>query len=173
MIEGYFKPPDYPGPPAPYVRAVIMLEGLNRPRPVDFLVDTGADSTCLHPRDVLALGVDPGILDFKRVRGSQGIGGSLDYIPHNAVLIFGQSNSHTLWRCEIDICDIWSDLENEEDDEDEYEEGADWLPSLLGRDFLNLCNIQMNASEEVFLLDPILQPGLMTWPPPHNVRLRR
>ena len=159
MIEGYFNPLPYPAPPAPYVRAVIQLEGFNRPGSVDFLVDTGADSTCLHPRDARALGLDPGILDFRRGKSYRGIGGSLDYISHNAVLVFEQSDSRVFWRCEINICDIWSDPDN---GPEEYAEIVDWLPSLLGRDFLNLCNIQMNASEEVFLLDPILQLGLTT-----------
>lgn len=162
MIEGYFMPFVYPAPPAPYVRASVLLDGLRFPHSVDFLVDTGSDSTCLHPSDARAFGLDPAVLDFRRGKTHQGVGGSLDYIPHNAVLIFEQSNSSVFWRCEIDICDIWSAPAN---DAEEYAEIVDWLPSLLGRDFLNLCDIRLNASEEVFLLDPILQPGLTTWPP--------
>ena len=157
MIEGYFKPLDHVSPPAPYVRAAILLKGANHARFVDFLVDTGADSTCIHPRDVLALGVDSSIFDRRQVNRARGIGGCLNYIAHDAVLIFGESGNQTLWQSKIDVFDVW---ENPQD-----EEITNWLPSLLGRDFLNLCDIHLNPTRNIFTLDPILQPGLLSWPP--------
>ena len=153
MIDGYFKTLHPSVPPAPYLRAVVRLEGLNDPRRyVDFLVDTGADSTCVHPPDVLALDVERDVLNFRHSTESQGIGGSLRYIPHRALLIFDQDDGHVLWQCQIDICDIWSNPQSAAE--------LASLPSLLGRDFLSLCNMQMNTSQGILSFDPILQPGL-------------
>lgn len=45
-------------PAAPYLRAGITLPRLGIGSFVNFLVDTGADFTALHPRDIGALGLD-------------------------------------------------------------------------------------------------------------------
>jgi predicted aspartyl protease len=67
--------------PMPVVRATLQLPGLTQDFvAVDFLVDTGATSSCLHPRDAkIGLGIDPAMLaDSSRWpsrRRSNGIGG--------------------------------------------------------------------------------------------------
>ena len=157
MIEGYFKRLDYPGPPAPYVRAAVLLAGMRWARYVDFLIDTGADTSCLHPRDVQALEVDPAIFDPAARVVSEGIGGTLNYITHQADLVFGQSPHFTIWQCAIDVCDIWSEPGNNVQ--------LRALPSLIGRDLLNLCRIRADPSAGEFVLDPIRQDGFQVLPP--------
>lgn len=57
MIRGYFDGP--PGRRRPFVTATLTIPALTLAGEVHFLVDTGADSTLLAPRDATVLGIDP------------------------------------------------------------------------------------------------------------------
>jgi hypothetical protein len=88
LIAGFFEPtfPD----PLPLVRVGLYLPGItSRWVNVDFLLDTGADGTALHPRDaIFRVGLDPAILDtpeqWVSPQSGGGVGGSSDYYPHPA-----------------------------------------------------------------------------------------
>ena len=112
---------------------------------VDFLIDTGADATTLHPRDLRLLKVPQSILDFNTQLTAIGIGGGQSYLTHISTLVMGNLPKLTIWRATIHISDIWTISPKE---------SAMYTPSLLGRDFLNLCDIQANASQGTFTLRP-------------------
>ena len=75
LIQGSYRNLGHNRPPAPYVRAFVLLEGMATGEMVDFLVDTGADTTTLHPRDLQLLKVSHSILDFNTRLTAIGIGG--------------------------------------------------------------------------------------------------
>lgn len=56
MIRGYVGGSQRPF--RPYVVAKVAIPGLDVERHVHFLIDTGADSTVLSPRDATALNID-------------------------------------------------------------------------------------------------------------------
>ena len=107
----------------PYVHC-----GLSLPRlgivvdDVTFLVDTGADSTYLHPRDSVEFSVP-----FDLLRGSsmsRGIGGTASYFPEPAVLVFTDEAAGQYYGYRISINVAKPD------------DVSDRIPSLLGRDVI-------------------------------------
>ena len=116
MIRGRF---DHQG--RPYVQGWLILPRLNIQGDVEFLVDTGADSTIIHPLDGQKLGVPFGELQGEIV--SVGIGGSHPYFPEDAILLFEDDVRLRQYRCEV-LIGKPSDILNR-------------LPSLLGRSLLN------------------------------------
>ena len=89
---------------------------------VTFLVDTGADSTYLHPRDSMDAGVP-----FDLLRGtstSRGIGGVASYFPEPAILLFSDEATGQSYGYRIDI------------NVAKPGDVSDRIPSLLGRDVI-------------------------------------
>ena len=116
MIAGYF---DERG--RPYVEGLLRVPRLDVVGRVYFLVDTGATATSLSPNDGDNLLVPASEL-ASPVR-HRGIGGTRTYYREPAVILFLDG---TEWRrFDIDLYIAPPD------------EGADYLPSLLGRDVLN------------------------------------
>ena len=70
MIRGYFGGP--PGRLRPFVVAHVAIGSAQVAGDVHFLVDTGADTTVLAPRDVVLLGLDVGSLPQARTTGVGG-----------------------------------------------------------------------------------------------------
>ena len=112
---------------APYVRGGVNIPRLDAWGWLWLLVDSGADKTTLHPREVEELGVDYERLLPSSSTLSEGIGGNAAYYSEPAYFIFPDDRGLSL-ACyiDIDIChqDARTSLRN--------------VPSLLGRDFLNL-----------------------------------
>ncbi len=124
QINGSFREQD---PfPSPTIRAVVEIPNLGVWASVEFLVDTGAMRTVLHPRDVLKFGIDietyaadacPFIFS--------GVGGKASYGVEDAILHFKDSKTNLrTFVGPLDLCQFDFALMNH-------------LPSLLGRDFLN------------------------------------
>lgn len=87
-----------------------------------FLVDTGADSTYLHPRD----GADASV-PFDLLQGrstSRGIGGTASYFPEPAVLLFADEATGQDYGYQISI------------NVAKPGDVSDRIPSLLGRDVI-------------------------------------
>ena len=116
MIRGQF---DHRGRPC--VQGWLILPRLNIQGEVEFLVDTGADSTIIHPSDGLKLGLPFGELHSEIV--SVGIGGDHPYFLEEAVILFKDDARLREYRCEILISKPSNNLNR--------------LPSLLGRSLLN------------------------------------
>lgn len=142
-IEGYFRT-GWNILPAPHVQAFVQIPRLALQTSIDFLIDTGADHTSLHPGDITKLSID-----YRRFKGrhqisADGIGGSLGYYPESAHLIF-RDNSGGLrrWQVAVYICSRNANSVVQD------------LPSLLGRDFLSLCVFRMDKSNNLIQLDPL------------------
>ena len=138
----------------PYVRARLRFPRLGVQDWVEFLVDSGADRTILHPGVNLAIRIP-----YHRLRsGSKGIatgiGGSRNYYLEPCVLVFEDDQSDLL-QCRLTIF-IADSTESE------------LVPSLLGRDFLNLCDVRLNHARNLVALEPLnvdssfIRPPLLT-----------
>ena len=119
MIVGQIQPDA-----KPVVIGWVVLPELGVAGLVQFLVDTGADRTTLHPGDADFLGID-----FGKLSGGEsvdGIGGSVQMFSEAGELLFWDEDAAE-WRVyplEIDISE-------------RTEVNAEY-PSLLGRDVLAL-----------------------------------
>ena len=129
---------------APYIRGVVNIPGLGAWGWLWFLVDSGADKTTLHPRDIESLGIDYQRLMPSNSYLSEGIGGHTAYYIEPAYLIFPDDRGVSL-ACliDIDIC------------HQDYGAHVANIPSLLGRDFLNLCDVRLNHAANIVALDPL------------------
>lgn len=79
------------------------------------------------------------MLQENSLRQSVGIGGTQQYYSETGVLTFDVESS--VVRCDVDIRIAV------------YGTGAsDRIPSLLGRDFLNLCDVRLNYSQDLVAL---------------------
>ena len=120
MITGYFDRDE------PYVQGRVIIERLGIADYVDFLVDTGAYSTVLHPMDGIRMNCRYDLLTGEPER-VYGIGGGQDCFPEAAKIVFADDDGEYLFELIIDLVRPDPDpnaIVNE-------------LPSLLGRDFIN------------------------------------
>ena len=125
-IAGYFK--HRPGaPPTPYVWAMVQLPG-GAFTGVDFLVDTGADKTILHPADANRLGLGAPSLKHSKNKQTSGIGGVARYRIENVRLVFESQEGPITWNASI--------LRGPCGDKGFQVGLRAGMPSLLGRDFL-------------------------------------
>ncbi len=117
MIAGYFTSDGLP-----WVGCDLLLPRFGLKAPVTFLIDTGSDTTILHPADGRTLRCPFDLLE--NPAEFIGVGGTLHYYFEPAVLSFDDSDGGT-WEFEIDISIA--------------KPGplTDGLDSLLGRDVLN------------------------------------
>ena len=116
MIVGYF---DTRGRPC--VEPGLSIPRLRIVQRVQFLVDTGAVTTCLHTPDAIRGNIPFGQLRDKRM--FRGIGGSSEYFGESAILSFEDPPATRLYRVDLFIAGP-----------DDRNQG---LPSLLGRDVIN------------------------------------
>lgn len=142
MIRGVFD-----GRGRPLVSAQVNIPVLQVSYSAVFLLDTGADQTCLHPKDVLLAQIPTELLrqkGEKKVLG--GIGGSREYVSIPATLTFSDTQPHRLWTYHLDllIADFalspWGE--------------AMGLPSLLGREVIEQHNMTYSRRMNKLELEP-------------------
>ncbi len=123
--EGYFGV-------QPYVRAVVELPRLGLRHPVDFLVDTGAVRTTLHPLSMTRLGIS--LEDYAPTQRSDmtGVGGGASYGEEEAILHFRNA--------EIRAVVLVGPLLREQFDFSL----SSRLPSLLGMDILSRTRLSVD-----------------------------
>ena len=120
----------------PYVQGRLLLPRLNIQGDIDFLVDTGADSTIIHPLDGQKLGIPFGELQSEIV--SVGIGGSHPYFPEDGLVLFEDDARLRQYRCEVLIGKPSGILNR--------------LPSLLGRSLLNRWRMVYDPTDDLLTM---------------------
>ena len=142
-IVGFYDP-DIPVLPPPSVSGFIYFLRLGVGGVLTFVVDTGSDRTSLHCENVERLGVDYRDLAGRPLGSARGVGGSTGYYHEPALLLFHDSGGGDYFcRLEVAICEYTDDQEMRE------------IPSLLGRDFLNRCDLRLNPSRNLVSLEPL------------------
>ena len=116
MIRSFFGPRN-----APYVSCRVILPRFGLDRRIDFLMDTGADSTCLHPSDAQDLGVPFDMLRDASI--SSGIGGGASYYRERATIEFRDGPITSVYDIRLLIAKPTTSNAR--------------LPSLLGRNIIN------------------------------------
>ena len=142
-IIGYYEY-DHVRVPRPRVRGYVSFTGLGVQGPVDFLVDSGADSVILHVNDARNLGISQLMLRHHTARESVGVGGLQRYFSEQGSISFEDGQGSYI-RCYLDIGIAGP----------ESSTTPETVPSLLGRDFLNLCDVRLNYSRDLVALDPL------------------
>ena len=128
MIESYIETRD-----APYVSGRVIIPRFGIERQIDFLLDTGADSTCLHPYDAQRIGVPFELLRDEAYSG--GVGGRASYYREQALLTFRDGSVSRVYDIRLLIAKpTTSNLR---------------LPSLLGRNIINpgLCCMNLSTAD--------------------------
>lgn len=128
----------------PYVSAYLFFPRLDVYGSVEFLVDSGADSTMLRPARDLEI-----VIPYHQLRTdvygmATGLGGQQRCFIEQCMLSFRDEQSRYVWRfLNIFIADVATSVVMQES------------PSLLGRDFLNFCDVHLNYAENLVSLDPL------------------
>ena len=142
-ISGFYKSGEH-GDLGAYVKAHVRLPRLGVQDVLDFLVDSGSDRTILHPDANLILRIPLHRLRSGRRGIAAGIGGTRNYYSELAVLAFEDDQSSFL-QCNLDVFVA----------EPGESDVAQWAPTLLGRDFLNLCDVRLNHAAGIVSLAPL------------------
>lgn len=127
MIAGYFETNG-----RPRVRGRLLLPRLGIGGSINFLIDTGAVSTVLHPGDGVRLGCpfDELLLPME----FEGVGGTHTYYRETAVIAFDDSTTDVEFRVELSIAKPHPAV---------YD-----LDSLLGRDVLNRLRMEYDFPQD-------------------------
>ena len=123
MITGFFSSRG-----RPYIEGTVTLPRFGVSADVPFLLDTGADSSCLHFRHTRELAVPESSLRNRSSVG--GIGGTAAYYREPAIVTFTYGDGR------IDEVSYNIDLDLS------YSDETIGLPSLLGRDILDDWHIE-------------------------------
>ncbi len=121
----------------PYLEAFLMIPGLAIEGNISFVVDTGADSTCLSPSDAQRLNVDYAQLKHGSTCG--GIGGIVQVFAEPAVAVFASDSHLYVYEFQLDI--LTPDSCGME------------VPSILGRDILDRWCMTYDPSNEFLGFD--------------------
>lgn len=133
--------------PAPYVQAYFFLPRQNAQGLVSFMIDSGADNTTLSLIDVERLNVSYRRLSRASLVGVQGIAGEQPFYREEAFIMFREEDS-TTYLFPIDV-HIPKKGTSRHDKELQRR-----LPSILGRDVVNQCNLAINYQQGVIELTP-------------------
>ena len=137
MIIGWFSFRE-----RPFVRVRVTIPRLGIQNEVDFLVDTGADHTCVNHRDVVNMELFPELFRESEMTYSTGVGGFSRYFMEDARIEFLDTDEEK--PREYDVSLRIADLSD----------APMSIPSLLGRDILNLHRMVYAPGERRLELHP-------------------
>ncbi len=133
MIEGWFDRNGHP-----YVSAILVLPRLDfRRLRLEFLVDTGAAQTVLHPRDCAGMPYDR----LTAAGQSGGIGGLATYYREPAYIAFRDDARTHVYLQTVGIA--------------EPDDHNDSIPSLLGQDILQHWRVLHDRPANVLTIDAV------------------
>ena len=124
MIAGWFDTRE-----RPTVRARLIIPRMGVDGRIDFLVDTGATLTSLHPDDGQRIGCP--FDELRNARNMVGVGGSSQYFLEPAVVVLYGENSVRPLNVELLVS------KPQPPSTSDPHPVVNRLPSLLGRDVLN------------------------------------
>ena len=128
MITGFFSSIG-----RPYIYGRVTLPRFDVFTEVYFLLDTGADSSCLHLEDTRNLAVPKSGLHNSSPVG--GVGGTAVYYREPAIVTFEYGSTHTVsYNIDLDLS---------------YSHESIGLPSLLGRDILDDWHIEYSRKRNL------------------------
>lgn len=134
MIAGEFGPNG-----RPFVEGYLHLPRFGITRDMTFLIDTGADATCIHPRDGRPAGIP-----FDQLRDdivSRGVGGQATYFREPAILEFVDGEARTVHSYEVAV-NIAKPGERAND-------AINTIYSLLGRDIIDRWRMVYDRTEGI------------------------
>ena len=105
----------------PYIECRIVIPRFRISQRAMFLLDTGADATCLHLPDAIRIGIP--FPQLRRRARLGGIGGASPYFREQAFLLFDEEVETSIYQVSLLIA--------------EPNDSNRTLPSLLGRDVVN------------------------------------
>ena len=133
----------------PYVQGLLFIPRWRKWRHIDFLVDTGSDSTILNPSDGVIMNINYANLRYNV--DVYGVGHSIKAASQNALVTFAtEEGSLVVYSINIDITENIADIQI--------------LPSQLGTDILHRWQMHWNSQEDqleftVLSADTILPEG--------------
>lgn len=130
MITGFFSEIG-----RPYISGKVTLPRFGVSADVPFLLDTGADTSCLHSEDARNLAVSESSLG-NEVRAG-GVGGTAAYYSEPAIVTFKYGPGR-IYEVSYDI-----DLDLS------YSDETLGMPSLLGRDILDDWHIEYSRKRNL------------------------
>jgi len=126
----------------PYVSGSLLLPMAPREGRINFLLDTGADQTCLMPADAKAMRLKFEDLLLGKETRARGIGGRVKVHPQTGTITFLEL-SVGLVIYEVSVL-VYPDRSPYRD-----------YPSILGRDVLNDWRIRYSSIEETLTADAL------------------
>ncbi len=123
----------------PFVSILLEIPRFNIKAPVSFLVDTGADTTTLHPGDIENLGIPMGNLYSAQLEAT-GVGGTTKYAKEDVILHMGNVQVRRAIGIGPTVKNHYAIVRNK---------GA---PSLLGMDVLGVVNLLVDFVNQTVTL---------------------
>ena len=111
----------------PFVEGYLTLPRFGLTRKITFMVDTGADATCIHPQDSRLAAIP--FEQLERPIASNGVGGAATYFREPAILEFVDAAAREVHSHEVDVFIARSDPDPRH--------SINRLHSLLGRDIID------------------------------------
>ena len=146
-IHGFYRQ-GYPGGPwRPFVRVAVALPRFSVVRQVDMLVDSGADTTTLQPKDSLLMLEESQFSQLGEQHKVQGIGGFTSFFQEDAAIGLLITGNRICWiPIVIDIAEL---------------NAPPGLPSILGNDVMQFGITHLNAIHgtvkiELWLSHPLI-----------------
>ena len=129
---------------APFIDSIFICEDLGIEESIEFLIDTGASRTTITDSDAIRLRINYQRLN-KLEQGLTGIGGDVETYSIRKVNLLFKINSEYFIE-DIDEILVTKHTQNLEK--------VKWIPSILGRDFLNKYVVIIDAQQgKVVLTD--------------------
>ena len=139
VLQGYYKE-GVSRVPGPFITVYVSITRLGVQGFVEFLVDSGANGVYLHQGDVQNLAIPSGSLRQNTLEESFGLAGREWYYSETGLLSFGE-DFHIRHQLKVFIARHDSNT-------------PERAPSLLGRDFLNLCDVRLDHATNTVNLTP-------------------